>query len=225
MSFIVAVDGPAGSGKGTITKKIEKELGLINLDTGATYRCVALQAVRNGLTAENEQEIIKMIDGIDIKIENEKDKDIVFLNGEDVSREIREIPVTNAVSSISSIIPVREKMVELQRKLAEGKNVIAEGRDIGTVVFPNADLKIYLDASEEVRAKRRYDENIKNGIDISYEEVLKSIQTRDKSDMNKKVGALKKAQDAVVVDTTNLSIDEVVGVIKQLILNKMKSKI
>lgn len=225
MSFIVAVDGPAGSGKGTITKKIEKELGLINLDTGATYRCVALQAVRNGLTAENEQEIIKMIDGIDIKIENEKDKDIVFLNGEDVSREIREIPVTNAVSSISSIIPVREKMVELQRKLAEGKNVIAEGRDIGTVVFPNADLKIYLDASEEVRAKRRYDENIKNGIDISYEEVLKSIQTRDKRDMNKKVGALKKAQDAVVVDTTNLSIDEVVGVIKQLILNKMKSKI
>ena len=116
-------------------------------------------------------------------------------------------------------------MVELQRKLAEGKNVIAEGRDIGTVVFPNADLKIYLDASEEVRAKRRYDENIKNGIDISYEEVLKSIQTRDKSDMNKKVGALKKAQDAVVVDTTNLSIDEVVSVIKQLILDKMKSKV
>lgn len=223
MSFIVAVDGPAGSGKGTITKKIQKELGLINLDTGATYRCVALQAIRNGFTAENEQEIIKMLDNINIKILNEKDKDIVYLNGEDVSEKIRKPDVTNEVSPISSIIPVREKMVELQRKLAEGKNVIVEGRDIGTVVFPNADLKIYLDASEEVRAKRRYEENIKNGIDISYNEVLKNIQTRDKKDMNKKVGALKKAKDAVVVDTTNLSIDEVVSVIKKLILDKMKS--
>lgn len=224
MSFIVAVDGPAGSGKGTITKKIEKEMGLINLDTGATYRCIALQAIRNGLTPDNEQEIIKLLDNIDIKIENEGDKDIIYLNGEDVSTEIRETPVTNTVSPISSIIPVREKMVELQRKLAEGKNVIVEGRDIGTVVFPNADLKIYLDADEEVRAKRRYEESIKLGINISYEEVLKNIQARDKNDKSKKIGALKKAEDAIVVDTTNLSIDEVAREVRQLILNKMNAK-
>lgn len=224
MSFIVAVDGPAGSGKGTITKRIEKEMGLINLDTGATYRCIALQAIRNGLTPDNEQEIIKLLDNIDIKIENEGDKDIIYLNGEDVSTEIRETPVTNTVSQISSIIPVREKMVELQRKLAEGKNVIVEGRDIGTVVFPNADLKIYLDADEEVRAKRRYEESIKLGINISYEEVLKNIQARDKNDKSKKIGALKKAEDAIVVDTTNLSIDEVAREVRQLILNKMNAK-
>lgn len=224
MSFIVAVDGPAGSGKGTITKRIEKEMGLINLDTGATYRCIALQAIRNGLTPDNEQEIIKLLDNIDIKIENEGDKDIIYLNGEDVSTEIRETPVTNTVSPISSIIPVREKMVELQRKLAEGKNVIVEGRDIGTVVFPNADLKIYLDADEEVRAKRRYEESIKLGINISYEEVLKNIQARDKNDKSKKIGALKKAEDAIVVDTTNLSIDEVAREVRQLILNKMNAK-
>ena len=171
MSFIVAVDGPAGSGKGTITKRIKKEMGLVNLDTGITYRCVALQAIRHGLTAENESEIIDLLDDIDIKIENKDEKDIIYLNGEDVSTEIREKPVTNAVSPISSIIPVRKKMIELQRKLAEGKNVIVEGRDIGTVVFPNADLKIYLDADESVRVKRRYDESVKSGINISYEEV------------------------------------------------------
>lgn len=224
MSFIVAVDGPAGSGKGTITKRIEKEMGLVNLDTGATYRCVALQALRHGLTVENESEIIDLLDDIDIKIENEGEKDKIYLNGEDVSSEIRETPVTNAVSPISSIIPVREKMIELQRKLAEGKNVIVEGRDIGTVVFPNADLKIYLDADESVRVKRRYEESIKSGIDISYEEVAEHIQWRDKNDKEKKFGALKKAEDAVVVDTTNLTIEEAVEKIKELIKEKMKMK-
>ena len=225
MNFIVAVDGPAGSGKGTITKRIEKEMGLVNLDTGATYRCVALQALRHGLTAENEREIIDLLDDIDIKIENEGEKDKIYLNGEDVSSEIRETPVTNAVSPISSIIPVREKMIELQRKLAEGKNVIVEGRDIGTVVFPNADLKIYLDADESVRAKRRYEESIKSGIDISYEEVAEHIKWRDKNDKEKKFGALKKAEDAIVVDTTNLTIDEVVEKIKELIKERMKMKV
>ena len=224
MSFIVAVDGPAGSGKGTITKRIEKELGLVNLDTGATYRCVALEALRHGLTVNDEEEIVKLLDNMDIKIENEGEKDIIYLNGEDVTKTIRETPVTEAVSPMSAIIPVREKMIKLQRKLAEGKNVIVEGRDIGTVVFPHADLKIYLDADEEIRTKRRYEESIKSGIDITYDEVLKHIQWRDMNDKSKKVGALKKADDAIVIDTSDMTIEEVVQTVKREIERRMSMK-
>ena len=196
--MIVAVDGPAGSGKGTVTKRIEKELGFLNLDTGATYRCVALQVLRENVKLDNEEKIIKIANNINIKIDNTGDKDIILLNGEDVSKEIRTKEVTEVVSQISSIIPVRERMVEVQRNLAKGKNVIVEGRDIGTVVFPNADVKIYLDASEEVRAKRRYEENVQNGINTTYEEVLENVKMRDYNDMHKKVGALKKANDAII---------------------------
>ena len=224
MSFIVAVDGPAGSGKGTVTKRIEKEIGLKNLDTGATYRCVALEAIRHGYTVQDEEKIIKLLDNIDIKIENEGSQDIILLNGEDVSKEIRNKPVTQIVSYISSIIPVRKKMVELQRKLTEGKNVIVEGRDIGTVVFPNADLKIYLDADEKIRAQRRYKECIEKGIETTYEDVLENIKVRDENDKGKKYGALKKAEDAIVVDTTDMTIDEVVQKIKEMIKEKIKNK-
>lgn len=220
--MIVAVDGPAGSGKGTVTKKIEEKLGFLNLDTGATYRCVALQTLREGIKLENEHEIVKIANDIDIKIDNTGDKDIILLNGEDVSKEIRTKEVTSIVSQVSSIIPVREKMVEVQRKLAHGKNVIVEGRDIGTVVFPNADIKIYLDASEEIRAKRRYEENKQNGIDTTYEEVLENVKMRDYNDMHKKVGALKKADDAIVIDSSNLTIDEVTKKIEDIIKSKIK---
>ena len=215
--MIVAVDGPAGSGKGTVTKRIEKELGFLNLDTGATYRCVALQTLKENVDLKDEEKIIKIANDIDIKIDNTGDKDIVLLNGEDVSRDIRTKEVTSIVSQISSIIPVREKMVEVQRSLAIGKNVIVEGRDICTVVFPNADVKIYLDASEEVRAKRRFEENKQNGIDTTYEEVLENVKMRDYNDMHKKFGALKRANDAIVVDSSNLTIDEVVEKIKDII--------
>lgn len=218
--MIVAVDGPAGSGKGTVTKRIEQELGFLNLDTGATYRCVALEVLRRGISLNDEREIIKVANEIKIEINNKGEKDIILLNGEDVSKEIRTNDVTQIVSQVSSIIPVREKMVEVQRNLAKGKNVIVEGRDIGTVVFPNADIKIYLDASEEVRAKRRYEENKQNGIDTTYEEVLENVRMRDYNDMHKKFGALKKADDAILVDSTNLSIDEVVNKIKEIIINK-----
>lgn len=215
--MIVAVDGPAGSGKGTVTKRIEKELGFLNLDTGATYRCVALQILKENVSMEDEEKIIKIANEIDIEIDNTGDKDIIFLNGVDVSKDIRTKEVTAIVSQVSSIIPVREKMVEVQRKLANVKNVIVEGRDIGTVVFPNADIKIYLDASEEIRAKRRYEENVKNGVDTSYTEVLENVRLRDYNDMHKKVGALKKADDAIVIDSTDLTIDEVVNKIKNII--------
>ena len=207
--MIVAIDGPAGSGKGTITKNVERKLGFLNLDTGATYRCVALETLRNNLRLDQETEIIKIAKNIKIEIDNKRDKDIIYLNGEDVSTKIREKEVTAIVSQVSSIISVREEMVKVQRNLAKGKNVIMEGRDIGTVVFPNADLKIYLDASEEIRAKRRYKENQEKGIDMTYEEVLENVRMRDYNDMHKKVGALKKAEDAIIIDSTNLTIEEV----------------
>lgn len=221
MSFVVAVDGPAGSGKGTITKRIKEEMGLINLDTGATYRCVALEVLKYGYDVSQEEEIVKLLDNINIEIENEGKEDIIFLNGEDVSKKIREKPVTSIVSQISCIIPVREKMVILQRKLAEGKNVIVEGRDIGTLVFPNADIKIYLDANEEIRAQRRYKQSLEKGIQTTYEEVLENIKLRDYNDKNKKVGALKKAEDAVTIDTSNITVEEVVEQVKKLIKEKI----
>ena len=207
--MIVAIDGPAGSGKGTITKNVERKLGFLNLDTGATYRCVALETLRNNLRLDQETEIIKIAKNIKIAIDNKRDKDIIYLNGEDVSTKIREKEVTAIVSQVSSIISVREEMVKVQRNLAKGKKVIVEGRDIGTVVFPNADLKIYLDASEEIRAQRRYKENQEKGIDMTYEEVLENVRMRDYNDMHKKVGALKKAEDAIIIDSTNLTIEEV----------------
>ncbi len=224
MSFIVAVDGPAGSGKGTITKEIEKRTGLINLDTGATYRCFALEVLRHGYTPSDTQHILNLLDNIDIKIENEGMKDIILLNGKDVTDEIRSTEVTEASALISTIIEVRNKMVELQRKMVGNKNVIVEGRDIGTVVFPHADLKIYLDADDEVRAQRRYKEYIEKGINITYDEVLEQIRWRDENDKNKQVGALKKAEDAIVIDTSNMNIEEVVEKVKNMINQKLKEK-
>ena len=217
MSFVVAIDGPAGSGKGTVTEALSKKLGLINIGTGSAYRCVALETLRKGVKIEDEEEIAKIAQNINIKIEKTKNKDIILLNEEDVSDKIRGKEVTQIVSQISSIIPVREELVKVQRKLAVGKNVIVEGRDIGTVVFPNADIKIYLDASEEKRAKRRYKENMEKGINTTYEEVLENIKLRDYNDMNKKVGALKKADDAIYIDSSNMSIDEVTEKIKNII--------
>ena len=221
MGIVVAIDGPAGSGKGTIAKRLSNEMGIINLDTGATYRCVALASIRAGLKVEDEEEIAKLVDKLDIDIQVKQDKDYIYLNGEDVTREIRESHVTSIVSPISSIIPVRLKLVELQRRMAEGKNVVMEGRDIGTVVFPNADVKIYLDATTEERAKRRYKENQEKGIECNYDEVLESIKARDYNDMNKKMGALKKAEGAVEIDSTNLTIDEVVEKVKEIINEKI----
>ena len=220
MSFVVGIDGPAGSGKGTVTKKIANKLGLINIDTGITYRCVALEVLNKNIQIDDKGKIIEVAKNIKISIDNTPDGDIVFLNGENVTKEIRSKEVTKIVSPVSSIKEVRFLMVELQRKLAEGKNVIMEGRDICTYVFPNADVKIYLDASIEERATRRFKEQQEKGIDMSYEEVLESIRKRDENDKVKEVGALKLAEDSVVLDTTSLTIDEVVDKIIHIIEEK-----
>ncbi len=218
--MIVAIDGPAGSGKGTVTKLIAKRMGLINLDTGATYRCVALETIRRGLTLEEKQKIIDLVDDLDIEFEYENDDIKVFLNGEDVTSEIRNMEVTKIVSQVSSIVAVRLKMVELQRRMAKGKDVIMEGRDIGTYVFPNADVKIYLDADIEERAKRRFKENQEKGIDSSYEEVLENIKLRDENDKNKEIGSLKIADDAIIVDSSKLTIEEMTNKVEEIIREK-----
>lgn len=222
MSFIVGIDGPASSGKGTVTKIISNRLGLINIDTGSTYRCVALEALNRGVALEEKEELIKIANEIKIEIENTPKGDIVFLNGKDVSKEIRSKEVTKIVSPISSIKEIRYKMVEVQRNLAEGKDVIMEGRDICTYVFPNADVKIYLDANSEERVKRRYKEFQEKGISMTLEEVRDNIEKRDKNDKEKEVGALKLAEDSIIIDTTNLSIEEVVEKIVNIIKEKRK---
>ena len=223
--MIVAVDGPAGSGKGTVTKEIAKRMGLINLDTGATYRCVALASLKHGIKLEEEDKIVSLIDDLDIEFKYDKDDFIrVYLNGEEVTSEIRSFEVNQIVSPISSIVRVRLKMVDLQRKMAEGKDVIMEGRDIGTYVFPNADVKIYLDADVEERAKRRFNENREKGIDVSFEDVLENIKKRDENDKHKEIGSLKIAEDAVIVDSTKLSIEEMADAVEKIILEKTGEK-
>lgn len=219
MSFVVAIDGPAGSGKGTVTKRIAQEMGITNIDTGATYRCVALAVIENHVLLEERSKIIELAKSIKIDMDIEQN---VFLNGKNVTKQIRSKEVSAIVSQVSSIKEVRLIMVELQRKLAEGKNVIMEGRDITTYVFPNANVKIYLDASLEERAKRRYKEMQERQIETTYEEILVNIKMRDENDKNKEIGSLRIANDAIVVDTTKLSIDEVVKKIKKIIKDAME---
>ena len=218
MSFLVAIDGPAGSGKGTITKLVGEELGLVNIDTGATFRCVALNMLQEKIEIDEEEKIKEMLDKIKIEMtENGQ----VFLNGKEVTNEIRQNEVNNFVSLVSTIKIVRDRLLEIQRNIAEGKNVIMEGRDIGTVVFPNANVKIYLDATPEERAKRRLKQNQEKGIQSSYEEVLKNIIDRDKRDSSREIAPLKKAEDAVYVDSSDLTIEQVVQKIVELIRTAM----
>lgn len=217
MSFIVAIDGPAGTGKGTITKLVAKDFGLINIDTGATYRCVTLEMLNQNISIHETEKIIKISENINMKIENNNGFQTIFLNEEDVTEKIRSKEVTELVSQVSSIVEVRLNMVKLQRKLAEGKDVIMEGRDITTYVFQNANVKIYLDADVEERAKRRYKENLEKGINMTYEEVLEHIKWRDNNDKNKELGALRIAEDAIVIDTTKLSIEEVKQKVEEII--------
>ena len=220
MSFIVAIDGPAGSGKGTLAKEISRLTDLINIDTGATYRCVTLAAIQKGYTLEDSEKIVELLDEIDIRLEKIDGEDRFFLNGEDVSKKIREKQVTQMVSYVSGITEVRIRMAEFQRKLAEGKNVVMEGRDIGTYVFPNADLKIYLDASIEVRARRRLEQNKEKNIEMTYEEIFENIKKRDYNDMHKEIGALKKAEDAIIIDCSEMSVEKMVQDVLELIDKK-----
>ena len=220
MSFIVAIDGPAGSGKGTVTEIVSKKLGLVNIGSGSAYRCVALETINRNIKLEEKQKIIDLLKQIEIEFKIENGKDVIYLNGENVTGKLREKAVAKIVSQVSSIKEVRFALNEIFRKCAENKDVIMEGRDIGTYVFQNADVKIYLDATPEERARRRCKQNEELGIEMSYEEVLENIKIRDKIDMEKEIGALKQAEDSIYIDSSNLSIEEVANKIIEIIGRK-----
>lgn len=217
MRKIVAIDGPAGSGKGTVASILAEKCNLVNIDTGATYRCVALACLNNNIDINDVDKIIEISSKINIEMTQDNK---VFLDGIDVTNEIRSKEVTQIVSPISSIIEVRKNMVELQRKMAGNNDVVMEGRDITTVVFPNATHKFYLDATLEERAKRRYIQNKEKNIDMSLEEIVENIRKRDYNDMHKEVGSLTRCDDQIYIDTTNLTIDEVVEQMMKYIKEK-----
>lgn len=218
--MIIAIDGPAGTGKGTIASLISKRLGYTYIDTGAMYRCIALKMLNNNIQLDNIEKIKKLLEETKIEFMNIADKQHVFLDDEDVTEEIRTPRVNDVVSTVSAIVEIRKKLVEMQQKFGEELNVVMEGRDITTVVFPNADVKIYLTATPEIRAKRRFDELIAKGVNTTFEETLEKINARDKNDMNKPVGALMIAKDAIVVDSSNLTIEEVYEKVHEIITDK-----
>ena len=222
MGFIVAIDGPAGSGKGTITKLIAEKRNLVSIDTGAMYRCVALDCLNNEIDSTNLEGIEIILEKIQIELVKIDGEQKVFLNGKDVSREIREPKVDDVVARYAAIKQIRDIVTPMQRKMGETQNIIMEGRDIGTVVFPNADVKIFLDCSVEERARRRYKQDLEKGIETTYEEVLESIKERHRLETERDIAPFVKAEDAIVVDSTKLSIDEVVEDILKIIDEKLK---
>jgi len=213
----IAIDGPAGAGKSTIAKKIAKELGYIYVDTGAMYRAMALFFIRNGVSADDSVRISEKCDDADITIEYRDGEQVVLLNGEDVTGMLRTEEVGNMASATSVNGDVRRKLVELQQKLAATSDVVMDGRDIGTVVLPNAEVKIYLTASSKVRAKRRYDELVTKGETPDIDKIEADIIERDERDMNREISPLRQADDATLIDSSYMSIDEVVAAVKELI--------
>lgn len=211
----IAIDGPSGSGKSTISKEVAKKLNFLHIDTGALYRAIAYYISENKIQIDKISEILNKIK-IDLKFQN--GKQLVFLNGKDVSGKIRTPEISALTSQISKIKEVREFLLKTQRNFAKENNVIMDGRDIGTTVLPNADVKIFLTASSETRAKRRHLQLLQSGVDCEYSEILKNVIERDKQDMNRKISPLKKADDAILIDTSNLtfskSIDKIIDIIK-----------
>ena len=213
MGYNVAIDGPAGAGKSTIAKLVAKEKGYIYVDTGAMYRGLAIHFIKKGLKAEDIKGIVEACKDAEVSIVYENDVQQIYLNGENVTAMLRTEEIGNMASKTSAIPAVREKLLELQRTLAREKDVIMDGRDIGTNILPNADVKIYLTASVETRATRRYKELLEKGENCVYEEIAQDIKERDERDMNREIAPLKQAEDAILVDSSEMTIDEVVKTI------------
>ena len=213
MAYSIAIDGPAGAGKSTIAKNIAKELSFIYVDTGAMYRAMAVYFLDNKIDTDNEEEISEACNGVTIKIVYEDNAQQVILNGENITGRLRTEEVGNTASKTAVYAAVRKKLVELQQELALTTDVVMDGRDIGTCVLPNATCKIYLTASVETRAERRYKELTEKGIDADIDEIKKDIADRDYRDMNRDVSPLKQADDAVLVDSSFMNIEEVTAAI------------
>ena len=216
--MIIAVDGPAGSGKSTISKLLAKELGLVYLDTGAMYRLFTLKMLKENISFSDSDKINELLENLNINIENDR----FYLDEKDVSEDIRKTDVAENVSKTAAIDEVREKMVNLQREFSKSKNVILDGRDIGTVVFPKADIKIFLVADAKERAERRFKELQEKGKNISLDNIYENILKRDRLDSTRENSPLKKANDAIEVDTTGKNIEEVKNIILNLYINKDK---
>lgn len=214
MKKIIAIDGPAGVGKSSVAKKIAGILGITYVDTGAMYRSVGLYSLRNGIDKEDREGIISTLPHINIDMEYDGDGVRVYLNGEDVSKEIRTPDASMYASAVAVIKEVREKLVKIQQKLGEDKSVVMDGRDIGTKVFPEADLKIFLTAAPETRAERRYKEL---GEKVPYKEILEDIKKRDYNDSNREIDPLRPAEDAVILDNTSLNLEETAEKILELL--------
>ncbi len=220
MAFNVAIDGPAGAGKSTIAKSVAAELNFIYVDTGAMYRAIALYLIRNGITADENAKISEKCKEANVSIQYVDGKQVVLLNGEDVNPYIRTEEVGNMASASSTNPDVRAQLLDLQRDLAANNDVIMDGRDIGTNILPSAQVKIYLTASIEVRAKRRYNELVAKGLECDLKEIEKDIAERDERDMNREIAPLKQAEDAIFLDTSDMGIEEVKNAIIDLIRSK-----
>lgn len=220
MIYNIAIDGPAGAGKSTIARRVAKELSFIYVDTGAMYRAMALYLLRRGVDKNNTEQIGEICQDAEISIEYLDGEQIVLLNGENVNAYLRTEEVGN-MASVSSAVPrVREKLLSLQRKLAQSMSVVMDGRDIGTTILPDADVKIYLTASSLTRAKRRYLELQEKGTHCNLDEIQKDIEERDQRDMNREISPLRQAEDAVLVDSSELNIQQVVDCILEIFRTK-----
>lgn len=220
MSFNIAIDGPAGAGKSTIAKKAAKILGFIYVDTGAMYRSIALYMLNHKIDIMDQEAVSKNCSSIQIQLKYEEDAQQVYLNGENVSKEIRQEEVGKAASVVSAYPVVRKTLLGLQQDIAASEDIIMDGRDIGTCVLPNAQLKIYLTASVRTRALRRYQELIEKGQECVLEEIEKDIEDRDYRDMHREIAPLKVADDAVVIDSSDMNIEEVTAAIIDLVKEK-----
>lgn len=220
MGYNIAIDGPAGAGKSTISKLVAQEMNYIYVDTGAMYRGLAIHFLNKGLKPEQQEDIADACKDVSIGIEYENGVQQIYVNHENVTSRLRDEAVGNMASRSSAIPAVREKLLDLQRDIAKEKDVVMDGRDIGSFVLPNADVKIFLTASVDCRAKRRYDELTGKGIACDYEEIKKDIIDRDERDMTREISPLVQADDAVLLDSSDLSIQEVVAEIKKICENK-----
>ena len=216
MGYNVAIDGPAGAGKSTIAKLVAKEKGYVYVDTGAMYRGLAIHFLENGIEAEEKEKIAEACKDADVTIRYEDGQQQVYLNGKNITAKLREEAVGNMASKSSAIPEVRAKLLELQRELARKEDVIMDGSDIGTCVLPDADGKVFLTASVETRAKRRYDELVEKGVACDLEEIARDIAERDERDSTREIAPLKQAEDAVLVDSSYMTIEEVVAAIVKL---------
>jgi len=221
--FAIAVDGPAGSGKSTVAKAVARKLGIVYVDTGAMYRTVALHCIQEGISLADEAAVVASLDGLNMRIQPDTDGQKIFLNEEDVTAKIRTAEIGRGASDVGAYQKVRERMVEIQQKMAKELSVIMDGRDIGTVVLPEAEVKIYLDAGVEERARRRVGELEAKGETADFEEIKKMIIQRDYNDMNREHSPLKKADDAVVLDSTSMTVEEVQQAILDIVQERVEN--